>query len=475
MLTIITFHIPGYNIAHARDGHGEGDHGGAHDSDAGADSSDSDSGGHDSSSGDQSSGDGDHDGGSQDHDENPTMDHHDFESSQHGSDSRTHDSHDGIISHIGKFLESIFSPQWIDEHSNHERDILLGVNVDQATISEAKNSGLKVWQQIELKNLGLTVTTFQVPDKEDENELHNRLQAQGHKKIMLNHYYRLDSSSIKEHASSGYPNSSIGWPVSCASCGLGIRIGMVDSYVNAMVPILGQQRIVRESFENGVKSSNSDHGTAIASILVGSHSSSFSGLLPDAILYSAAAFSAQNSDSPLATSLAIARSLDWLIAQKVQVINLSFSGPDNDLLKMAVSKTIERGVPVIAAAGNHGKEGLAAYPAAYPGVIGITAIDQFNRSYRQANQGDYISFAAPGVRVPVPDADGKLSYKTGTSYATPYCTALVAQFLNQSRKKKSVQKVVKHLKKNAIDLGAPGKDPLFGWGLVQCDKAYQQD
>jgi len=352
---------------------------------------------------------------------------------------------------------------------------LLGINIDRVTISEAENSGLKVEQQIQLKNLDLTVTMFQVPDTKNVTRLRDRLHSKGLKNITLNHYYRLDNSLKKEHISPAYPNTIIGWPVPCAQCGLGIRIGMVDSYVNARGSILGRQRIVRKSFENGVKTSKSDHGTAIASILVGSRSSSFYGLMPDAILYSAAAFSSQNSDLPLATSLAIVRSLDWLIAQKVQVINLSFSGPDNDLLKMAIDKTIERGVPVIAAAGNHGKEGPAAYPAAYPGVIGVTAIDQFTRSYRQANQGAYISFAAPGVRIPVPDTDGRLSYKTGTSYATPYCTALVAQFIKKSRKKKNVQQIVKHLKNKAIDLGTPGKDPVFGWGLIQSDKAHHKN
>ncbi len=483
-LTIITPHIPGYNIAHARDGHGGGDHGSGHGGGTDAGSSGAEDGSHDNSSGDQSSGDDNHDGGGHDsgadggghdHDENSAMDHHDIESSQHGRDTRSHDHGTDIISHIGKFLNSLFSPNWIDESSDHVQDTLLGINIDQATISEAENSGLKVEQQIRLKNLDLTVTMFQAPNKENVNRLSDRLHAKGLKNITLNHYYRLDSSLKKEHISPAYPNTIIGWPVSCALCGLGIRIGMVDSYVNARGPILGRQRIVRKAFENGVKTSKSDHGTAIASILVGSRSSSFCGLLPNAILYSAAAFSAQNSDLPLATSLAIVRSLDWLIAHKVQVINLSFSGPDNDLLKMAVNKTIERGVPVIAAAGNNGNKGTAAYPAAYPGVIGVTAIDQFNRSYRQANQGDYISFAAPGVRIPVPDADGKLSYKTGTSYATPYCTALVAQFIKKNRKKKNVQQIVTHLKKKAIDLGEPGKDPVFGWGLIQSDRTHHKN
>jgi hypothetical protein len=457
-------------------GHGGGDAASSDSSDAGEESGGSSSGDH--GGGEAEDGSDSHDSGASD--SNDSGDHDEHDDGDHGTphdstDSHDHEAHGDFFSQVSDFFSTLFTLDGHEEHSDHESNVLIVINADRNTMETAVRSGLTVEQQLTLKNLNLKVTRFLVPEGSDETVIRSKLKAGGHEQFKLNHYYQLEASSEDVHINpEEYPYSMIKWPVPCINCGLGVKIGMVDSYVDARIPALSRQQIVRQSFAGSAIQTRIDHGTAIAAILTGCHGADFCGLMPGATLFAAAAFSGEKSTDTLATSLAIARSLDWLIGKRVEIINLSFSGPDDALLKKAVFRTLAQGIPIIAAAGNHGKNSLPCYPAAYPGVIAVTAADQYQRSWRGANQGQYISFTAPGVRIPVPDRDGSLSHKTGTSYASAYCTALAARLLPRKKRKSASRFLVGQLKKNAIDLGVPGKDPLFGWGLIQCGRQCRE-
>jgi hypothetical protein len=402
---------------------------------------------------------------------NSYVDHHRQDADQHYTD-----HHSGIDHNITS-EESGLSEGTDPVHSEfptgttgYESSVVLAVNPDQLTLDTARAQGMRERSSVTFSHLGMTVTAFEVPGGEDAANVLARFHSKGVSRVMLNQYYRLDEGPQKEHVQYGYPGPLIKWPVPSLSCGYGIKIGMVDSYVDTGNPLLAGQRISRKAFARQAKKVHVDHGTTIAELLVGGCSRRFCGLLPNAILFAAAAFSDKNSDAPRATALAIIKSLDWLVSKKVQVINLSFSGPDNGMLAMAMNKILAKRIPVVAAAGNYGSDGPPAYPAAYPGVIAVTAVDKFRRPFADANRGKYITFAAPGVRVPVPCGNGDICYKSGTSYAAPYCTALIAGMLRPRGKKKTVKALVVRLQHDAVDLGAPGKDSVFGWGLVRCGK-----
>ncbi len=372
-------------------------------------------------------------------------------------------------SESSKQTNSVFSESFSGT-SGYESSVVLAVNPDQPILDTAKAQGLRIRSSVTFSHLGMTVTAFDVPGGEDAANVLARFHSKGLSGVMLNQYYRLDEGPKKKNVQYGYPGPLIQWPMPCLSCGHGVKIGMVDSYVDTGMPLLAGQKITCKVFARQAENMHVDHGTAIAELLVGGPSRRFCGLVPDADLFAAAAFSEQNSDAPRATALAIIQSLDWLVSKKVQVINLSFSGPDNGMLAMAMNKVGEKRIPLVAAAGNYGSAAPPAYPAAYDDVIAVTAVDRFRRPYPEANQGTYIDFAAPGVRVPVPCRKGEICYKSGTSYATPYCTALIARILRSGEKKESIKKLAVKLRKNVEDLGPPGKDPVFGWGLVQCGK-----
>jgi subtilisin family serine protease len=158
----------------------------------------------------------------------------------------------------------------------------------------------------------------------------------------------------------------------------------------------------------------------------------------------------------------VLKALDLLKAFNVQVVNMSLSGPSDETVKNAIEKLSSAGVVFVAAAGNGGPTAPPAYPAAYPQVIAVTAVNKQLRGYPYANRGDYIDVAAPGVRIWTAVSKEKHEYLSGTSFAAPYVTAIVAALARQGLKTK--QAILDRL--DVKDLGAPGRDPIFGRGLV---------
>ena len=120
---------------------------------------------------------------------------------------------------------------------------------------------------------------------------------------------------------------------------------------------------------------------------------------------------------------------------------------------------------IIAAAGNNGAGAEPAYPAAYPGVIAVTAVDQDLNVYRRATQGAYIDLAGPGVNVWTASAQGSGALRTGTSYAVPFVSA-AAGLLLASNPQLDPEAVQARLEQHTRDLGKPGWDPTYGYGLI---------
>ena len=269
--------------------------------------------------------------------------------------------------------------------------------------------------------------------------------------------------------SSDYARQMIGWS-GAPGCGTGLRIGLIDSAVSAQAPTIDARRVHQQSFvESGEADPDTRHGTAIASLLIGqggdgSHPH-WQGLLPSADLYAAAVFQRHGSRS-LASAVAIAEALDWMAANHVPVINISLSGEPNLLMAAAVKHTAARGGVMVAAAGNGGPGAPPAYPGAYSDVIAVTAVDQDATVFSDANRGDYIDFAAPGVRVWAPGGGSFGQYLTGTSFATPFVAAMaVLTMAHEGLFNPDL--VRRELTAHTLHLGSPGKNPIYGYGLLK--------
>ncbi len=153
--------------------------------------------------------------------------------------------------------------------------------------------------------------------------------------------------------------------------------------------------------------------------------------------------------------------LNWLLEQNVTLINVSLTGPHDALLARAFAKAMDEGVMVVAAVGNAGPGAAPLFPAAYPGVVGVTAVDVEGEIYRWALQGEQVDIAAEGVRVPVWRSVNRWEKESGTSLASPIVTAQLACA------RISFANIEAYLAEHSRDLGEPGKDPIFGWGWLR--------
>ena len=162
-------------------------------------------------------------------------------------------------------------------------------------------------------------------------------------------------------------------------------------------------------------------------------------------------------------AIGLVKAINWLVKERVEVVNMSIAAADNKIVRTAVGIAKRKGLVMVAAASNWGRT-RPAYPAAYDDVLTITAVSIKKKVYARANRGAYIDFAAPGVRMwtAVP---GGGRYQSGTSFAAPYVTSLVALAVAHGADKdaKSLRTM---LRRGVLDLGAKGRDEVFGWGYV---------
>ncbi len=208
-----------------------------------------------------------------------------------------------------------------------------------------------------------------------------------------------------------------------------VTIAVIDTGVDTAHPVFAGA--VRESF-NALSSSASTgeaHGTAIAGI-VGARNG-FTGIAPDADLLSARAFTTEKSGPAQSDTLALLKSLDWSVGRGARVINMSFAGPEDLLLGRAIEAAVKLGVVVIAAAGNGGPDAKPAYPAAFESVIAVSATDDADKPYANANRGAYIAVSAPGVDVVAPAPKGAYDISSGTSLAAAHVSGIAALMLER--------------------------------------------
>lgn len=260
----------------------------------------------------------------------------------------------------------------------------------------------------------------------------------------------------------------VNWSASEAmQCGPTPLIGLIDTGINLEHEALTNQAIeVVAQPSSRADASLQDHGTAIAALLVGRSGSQTSGLLPDARLIAVDAFYRDGGTADRTDLTSLVAAIEALAERGVRVINLSLSGPPNEVLQNAIEAAQAKGIVIIAAAGNNGAGAEPSYPAAYPGVIAVTAVDKDLNVYRRATHGPYIDLAAPGVDVWTASAQGSSTLRTGTSYAVPFVTA-AAGLLLASNPQLEAKRVQARLEAHTRDLGKPGWDPTFGFGLIR--------
>jgi Subtilase family len=284
----------------------------------------------------------------------------------------------------------------------------------------------------------------------------------------FDHFYYTDEGETSCAGDDCNPVALIGWKTAAADqCGAIPPIGLIDTGINLEHEALKGQAIeVLMGSKIQAGASLQDHGTAIAALLIGRADSKAPGLLPGAKIIAVDAFYRDSGTADRTDVTSLVSAMETLAERHVRIINLSLSGPPNEVLRTAIEAAQAKGIMIIAAAGNNGAGAEPSYPAAYPGVIAVTAVDRELNIYRRATHGPYVDIAAPGVNIQTASATGSGALKTGTSYAVPFIS-VAAALLRASHPELAPKDLQMRLEANTRDLGTPGRDPIFGFGLIQ--------
>lgn len=328
------------------------------------------------------------------------------------------------------------------------RQELVLVGPGDAVLATAAMLGLTLLREEVWPALELRAVVLRVPTGLDTAEALAQLRAsQPDLEVDFNHLYSR-SGDVGSMAGPG------------AARPLGpVRVGLIDDGVDRRHPALRQA--AGSSFGCDGRFLPSPHGTAVASLLVG-RDRGFSGAAGLGELMAADVYCNQPDGG---SAEAVVAALAWMARERVAVVNVSLVGPANALLSRGIAALVQRGHLVVAAAGNDGPAAPPLYPAAYPGVVGVSGVNGSRRVLPEAAQGLQVMWVAPGADMAVAHAGGGYAVARGTSFAAPLVAGLLATELRKPDVKAAAA-ALERLAAQAIDLGAPGRDPVYGLGLV---------
>jgi len=150
----------------------------------------------------------------------------------------------------------------------------------------------------------------------------------------------------------------------------------------------------------------------------------------------------------------------------IQVVSMSYGGGYSKAEDEMLQTAWNQGIILVAAAGNEG--GDVIYPAALDYVIAVSAMNKYDKITSWSNRGKEIDLAAPGSLIPSTYLRGTYATWSGTSMATPHVSAAAALAI-ASHPRMTSSEIVQLLLERAEDLGEPGFDIYYGYGLVDAE------
>jgi Subtilase family len=351
----------------------------------------------------------------------------------------------------------------------NEMVLHIGADVSPETVrSLATRLGLSQVGHQRFDHVGHGLYRFRIDDGRSVSDVIRAMEAE---KITAtaqpNYVFRLQqdvAAARRAPATQNYQYILAKWrlpDVHRAATGKNVLIAMIDSEVDQRHPDLAGA--VADRLEPiGQEFKPQPHGTGMAGAIA-SHRR-LRGVAPGARILAINAFGTDG-DAAYGTTEQILKGIDWAIAKGARVINMSFAGPRDPLVQLALKKAYEKGIVLVAAAGNAGPSSEPLFPAADPDVIAVTATDVNDALLPQANRGAHISVAAPGVDILVPAPNAQYQLTTGTSVAAAELSGVIALMLER-KPDADPDSIRRALQSTAKDLGPRGRDDDFGWGLV---------
>lgn len=352
--------------------------------------------------------------------------------------------------------------------------VLIQDQPDSVDNQLAQAFGLTVISSSAVELLDGRIVTFRIPQGRPISQAIASLTADPRVALAQpnNVYLTVQQRARAAKATAQYALAKLGLePAHKLAQGRGVPVAVIDTGIDLSHPVLS--RSVSQTYDAVAdgKPNAQDHGTAIAGLITGH--GKVQGVAPAANLMAVRAFYMHKEyNRPVTSSAILIRAFDWAYANDARVFNMSFSGPYDPLVHAALTAAYNKGVILVAAAGNGGPKAPPAYPAAYKNVIAITALDQKDKLYAHANRGGYLTAAAPGVDVLVPSLKKGYKFSSGTSMAAAHVSGLVALLLEKNPEATS-QEILDTITRTAHDLGPKGHDVQFGAGRADAYASLQ--
>jgi type VII secretion-associated serine protease mycosin len=269
--------------------------------------------------------------------------------------------------------------------------------------------------------------------------------------------------------------------------GAGVTIAVIDTGVDGSVPELQGAVVGGADFsglgspdgQTPVGSRGEEHGTMVASLAAGRGTGGENGLIGAAPQASILALSIGFGEGTLSSDEQIAAAVRYAVDNGASVINMSLTRNTLDWPESwddAFLYAQEHDVVVVAAAGNRGSGTTSVgAPATMPGVLTVAGTDRNgNASFDASTQGITIGVSAPSEDLVGALPGGGHTVWSGTSGAAPIVAGIVA-LVRAAHPELDAANVIERIIATARDAGAPGADPIYGFGLVDAAAAVTAD
>lgn len=245
----------------------------------------------------------------------------------------------------------------------------------------------------------------------------------------------------------------------------GTIVAVVDTGVDPAHPWFATHLVAGRSFVGAVEdfSDGHGHGTHVAGIVRQADSSAR--IMPVRVL----------DRFGMGGDAQVSAGIIWAVENGAKVVNLSLGGVGRSMaLDAAVEFARNNDVVVVAAAGNYGGNGSPiVFPAANDLTVAVAAVDGGSTAASFSNRGLYVDIAALGVGVVSSLPGGGFGGMSGTSMAAPYVAGAFAQ-LRALRQDLDATTVIRHMESTSRDAGDPGRDDVYGWGILDQVRAASE-